>query len=120
MRANSLVVVLVVILQGASAASALERTKTRPPTSAEAQRIASELAMDDSSLQKGDIVSTIAGSLSNAASERTDTPEPSIWAMMIPGFVGLGFLGHRRRMPCLTRALKLDWIRKARCSDLAD
>ena len=61
MRADSLVVVLVVILQGASAASALERIKTRPPTSAEAHRIASELAMDDSTLQKGDIVSTDRG-----------------------------------------------------------
>jgi hypothetical protein len=61
MRADSLVVVLVVILQGASAASALERINTRPPTSAEAHRIASELAMDDSTLQKGDIVSTDRG-----------------------------------------------------------
>ena len=61
MRADSLVVVLVVILQGASAASALERIKKKPPTSAEAQRIASDLAMTDSSLQKGDIVSTDRG-----------------------------------------------------------
>jgi hypothetical protein len=24
-------------------------------------------------------------------------PEPSTWAMMLTGFVGLGYVGHRRR-----------------------
>jgi hypothetical protein len=26
----------------------------------------------------------------------TDTPEPSTWAMMLIGFVGLGYIGYRR------------------------
>ena len=42
-------------------ALALERIKKKSPTPAEAERIASDLAMNDSSLQKGDIVSTDRG-----------------------------------------------------------
>ena len=37
------------------------RARQKPPTSAEAERIASDMAMADSSLQKGDIVSTDRG-----------------------------------------------------------
>jgi hypothetical protein len=44
----------------ASEASALERIRSKP-TAAEAARIASDLAMTDSSLQKGDIISTDRG-----------------------------------------------------------
>ena len=42
-------------------ATALERIKKKPPTSAEAERIASEQAMNDGTLQKGDIVRTDRG-----------------------------------------------------------
>jgi hypothetical protein len=39
----------------------------------------------------------ITGSLI-ASTPTTDTPEPSTWAMMIIGFVGLGYAGYRRSM----------------------
>jgi hypothetical protein len=35
----------------------------------------------------------------------TDTPEPSTWVMLTLGFVGLGFVGHRRR-PTFTRGAR--------------
>jgi hypothetical protein len=57
----TLLVVAVVVLQGASAALALERIKKKPPTPAETERIASEEAMNDGTLQKGDIVRTDRG-----------------------------------------------------------
>jgi hypothetical protein len=34
--------------------------------------------------------------LASTASTTTDTPEPSTWAMMLIGFVGLGYVGYRR------------------------
>ena len=52
----------------ASGATALERIKKKPPTATEAERIASDAAMTDSSLQKGDIVSHTAAFSSTAAS----------------------------------------------------
>jgi hypothetical protein len=48
----------------ASAAPAEEhagRIKRKPPSAAEAERIASDMAMDDSLLRKGDIVATDRG-----------------------------------------------------------
>jgi hypothetical protein len=57
----TLLVVAVVVLQGASAALALERIKKKPPTPAETERIASDEAMNDGTLQKGDIIRTDRG-----------------------------------------------------------
>ncbi len=54
-------VIWVAVLQGASDTSALERIKKKPPTPAEAERIASDMAMNDGTLQKGDIVRTDRG-----------------------------------------------------------
>jgi hypothetical protein len=53
----------VLVLLFAVAASAQEqgRIKRKPPTRLEEERIASELAMNDSLLQKGDIVATDRG-----------------------------------------------------------
>jgi hypothetical protein len=45
------------------AASAQERIKKRPPTPAEAERIASDMVINDSLLQRGDIVATDRGFL---------------------------------------------------------
>jgi hypothetical protein len=55
--------VMVSVLLFASAASAEEsgRIKRKPPTAREAERIASDMAMSDSLLQKGDIVATDRG-----------------------------------------------------------
>ena len=44
-----------------SSVVALERIKKKPPTPAEAERIASDMAMNDGTLQKGDIVRTDRG-----------------------------------------------------------
>lgn len=54
---------LVSLLIAASTASAEEysRIKRPPPTPTEAERIASDMAMNDSLLQKGDIVATDRG-----------------------------------------------------------
>ena len=57
----TLLVIFIVFLQDASSAFAGERIKKRPPTPAEAERIASEMAMNDGTLQKGDIVRTDRG-----------------------------------------------------------
>jgi hypothetical protein len=46
---------LLTLLCGAAAA---ERIKRKPPTPADAERIASETVINDSLLQKGDIIST--------------------------------------------------------------
>jgi hypothetical protein len=54
--------VSLVLLQSISAASA-ERIKRKPPEDAELARIASEQAMNDGSLRKGDIISTHRGFL---------------------------------------------------------
>jgi hypothetical protein len=43
---------------GPPGATALECIKKKPPTSAEAERMASDQAMNDGTLQKGDIVRT--------------------------------------------------------------
>jgi hypothetical protein len=51
-----------VLLQSISAASA-ERIKRNPPDDAELARIASDQAMNDGSLRKGDIISTHRGFL---------------------------------------------------------
>jgi hypothetical protein len=55
--------VMVSVLLSAFAASAQEsgRIKRKPPTAREAERIASDMAMNDNSLQKGDIVATDRG-----------------------------------------------------------
>ena len=54
---------LMLTLQPIFGASAEEhgRIKKRPPTAAEAERIASEMVKNDSSLQRGDIVATDRG-----------------------------------------------------------
>jgi hypothetical protein len=56
-------VLAVVLMVAAAGASAEEhgRIKRPPPTATEAERIASEMAMNDSLLQKGDIVVTDRG-----------------------------------------------------------
>jgi hypothetical protein len=59
-RITGPLVVLPLILS-CFAASALERIKKRPPTAAEAERIASEMAKNDSLLKPGDIVATDRG-----------------------------------------------------------
>ena len=51
-----------VLLQSISAASA-ERIKRKPPDDAELARVASDQAMNDGSLRKGDIISTHRGFL---------------------------------------------------------
>jgi hypothetical protein len=54
---------LVALLQPSASAFAEDhgRIKKKPPTSAEAERIASDTAMNDGSLHKGDIVATDRG-----------------------------------------------------------
>jgi hypothetical protein len=63
---NPLKILLVILtLQPVFGASAEEhgRIKKKPPTAVEAERIASEMARNDGSLQKGDIVATDRGFL---------------------------------------------------------
>ena len=50
-----------VVASGVAAAGETGRIQRKPPDAAEAERIASELAMNDSLLQKGDIVVTDRG-----------------------------------------------------------
>jgi hypothetical protein len=57
------VIVLCLVLMGTSRAQEHGRLKRKPPNSSEADRIASELVMNDSLLQKGDIVVTDRGFL---------------------------------------------------------
>jgi hypothetical protein len=57
------VIVLCSALMGTSSAQEHGRLKRKPPSSSEADRIASELVMNDSLLQKGDIVVTNRGYL---------------------------------------------------------
>jgi hypothetical protein len=54
---------LLIVLQSTSGALAEEhgRIKKKPPTPVEAERIASDMAMNDGSLHKGDIVATDRG-----------------------------------------------------------
>lgn len=61
--ASSLSIVLVscVLASVAGVAGETGRIKRKPPDAAEAERIASELVMNDSLLQKGDIVVTDRG-----------------------------------------------------------
>ena len=61
--AASLVIGLIssVVASGVGAAGETGRIQRTPPDAAEAERIASELAMNDSLLQKGDIVVTDRG-----------------------------------------------------------
>jgi hypothetical protein len=60
--ANEFVVAITIIISG-GAASAQDhgRIKRKPPTAIEAERIASDMAMSDSLLRKGDIVATDRG-----------------------------------------------------------
>jgi hypothetical protein len=61
---NRIVVLLLVALLQLSVSAFAEnqgRIKRKPPTPVEAERIASDMAMNDSILQKGDIVSTYRG-----------------------------------------------------------
>jgi hypothetical protein len=62
MNRTKLLIALSVLLSN-SAGSAEEhgRIKRKPPTAMEADRIASDMAMNDSLLQKGDIVATDRG-----------------------------------------------------------
>lgn len=57
------ILLLISIMISGAAASAQEhgRIKRKPPTAAEAERIASDMAMNDSLLRKGDIVVTDRG-----------------------------------------------------------
>jgi hypothetical protein len=50
-----------VVASGAGLAGETGRIQRKPPDAAEAERIASEMAMNDSLLQKGDIVVTDRG-----------------------------------------------------------
>jgi|HubBroStandDraft_2_1064218.scaffolds.fasta_scaffold1292028_1 hypothetical protein len=67
------ITIFIVLLHATPGALALERIKKKPPTSAEAERIASDMAMADSSLQKGSLA-PIEDFSSTAALARTDTP----------------------------------------------
>jgi hypothetical protein len=60
-RIKLLILVLTLVPGDAAAAEEHGRIKRKPPTAAEAERIASETAMNDSLLQKGDIVVTDRG-----------------------------------------------------------
>ena len=59
-----------------------------------------DLLLDPSLFRRSD-VETLTGSLTMAAA----APEPSTWAMMILGFVGLGFMAHRRKRNAVGVAL---------------
>jgi hypothetical protein len=64
MRANGfLILILAAVLVSANGASAQDSTriKRKPPTPAEVDRIASDMAMNDSLLRKGDIIVTDRG-----------------------------------------------------------
>jgi len=50
------------------------RIKKKPPTPADAERIVSDMAMSDGTLQKGDIVTTNRGFFLFADWERTESP----------------------------------------------
>ena len=52
---------MVLLLAGGASAQDSPRIKPKPPTSAEAERQAAEMAMNDSLLRKGDIVATDRG-----------------------------------------------------------
>jgi hypothetical protein len=56
-----LLMFLVLSAQYSSGSLALERIKKKPPTPAETERLASDEAMNDGTLQKGDIVRTDRG-----------------------------------------------------------
>jgi hypothetical protein len=56
-----LFVMTMVILTGGAAAQEHGRIKRKPPTAIEAERIASDMVMNDSLLRKGDIVATDRG-----------------------------------------------------------
>jgi len=57
----SIALVASVVASGSADAAETSRIKRKPPDAAEAERIASEIAMNDSLLQKGDIVVTDRG-----------------------------------------------------------
>jgi hypothetical protein len=57
-RLLSIAVTISVIAMGGAVSAETGRIKRKPPDIAEAERIASELVMNDSLLQKGDIVVT--------------------------------------------------------------
>ncbi len=60
-RTRFLLIVLVVISATAVSAQEHGRIKRKPPSNIEAERIASDMAMNDSLLRKGDIVATDRG-----------------------------------------------------------
>lgn len=61
MRNLMVLIAFWIALADAAAAQGTTRLKRKPPTPAEADRIAAELAMNDSLLRKGDIVVTDRG-----------------------------------------------------------
>ena len=61
MRIALLVLPWCLLLAVAASAQEHGRIKRKPPTNLEAERIASEMAMNDSLLQRGDIVATDRG-----------------------------------------------------------
>jgi hypothetical protein len=60
-RTGILLLISVMIFGAAASAQEHGRIKRKPPTAAEAERIASDTAMNDSLLRKGDIVATDRG-----------------------------------------------------------
>jgi hypothetical protein len=60
-RIKSLLVIPILISGVAASAQEHGRIKRKPPNAVEAERIASDMAMNDSLLQKGDIVVTDRG-----------------------------------------------------------
>jgi len=61
MRGVVLLIALCIASTDPSAAEGIGRIKGKPPTPAEADRIAAEIAMNDSLLRRGDIVVTEKG-----------------------------------------------------------
>lgn len=58
---RALPVAIILLLAGGASAQDSPRIKRKPPTPAEVQRQATEMAMNDSLLRKGDIVATDRG-----------------------------------------------------------
>jgi hypothetical protein len=98
-----LLVLPVLALDAEALAQESGRIRRPPPSAAEAERIASEMAMNDSLLQKGDIVVTDRGFFvfrgpapDGATNEFTRVPDPALPANQ-PGSPGAKYRPDGRR-----------------------